>query len=96
MACHDAADDVGQVGLRVEAVELAVSISEATIAQCSAPAVGAGEEAVLAGERQRSDGAFNGLGLELDTAVVQEAGELSRTPATIAASSLSKGQSASP
>lgn len=38
-------------------------------------AVGAGEEAVLAGERQGPDGALDDVVVELDAAVAQEEGE---------------------
>ena len=37
MAGDDAGDDVGEVGVRIDAVELAVSTSEAIVAQCSPP-----------------------------------------------------------
>jgi hypothetical protein len=46
---------------------LQVSISEAMATQCSAPAVGACEGAFF------PDGAFDGAGVELDTAVITEA-----------------------
>ena len=37
VAGDDAGDDVGEVGIGIDAVELAVSMSEAIVAQCSAP-----------------------------------------------------------
>lgn len=40
-------------------------------------AVGAGEEAVLAGERQGPDAALHDVVFELDTAVIEEEGEAS-------------------
>ena len=38
-------------------------------------AVGAGEQVVLAAEGDRPDGAFDGVGVELDAAVTEEAAE---------------------
>lgn len=35
-------------------------------------AVGAGEEAILAGQRQRPDGALDGVIVDLDAAIVEE------------------------
>ena len=40
-----------------------------------AAAVGAGKERVLAVERQRADGALDGVGVQLDAPVLQEADE---------------------
>jgi len=38
-----------------------------------AAAVGGGEEAVLAGQRQGPDGALDAVGVDLDAAIVEEA-----------------------
>jgi len=52
---------------------LQVSISEAMTARCSGAAVGACEERIFPVEDDRTDGAFEGAVVELDTAVIKEA-----------------------
>ena len=50
-------------------------MSEAMIAQCSAAAVGTGEERVLPVQRDWADATFDHIGIDLDAAVAHEAGE---------------------
>ena len=54
---------------------LQVAISEARTAQCTSAAVGAGEQVVLASQRDRPDGALDNVAVDLDAAVVEEAGK---------------------
>ena len=75
MAVDDPGDDVGEVGLRIDAVELAGLDQRGDDRPVLAAAVGAGEESVLAVEGDGADGAFDDVGVDLDAAVVEEAGE---------------------
>ena len=75
MAVDDAGDDVGEVGLRIDAVELAGLDQRGDDGPVLAAAVGAGEEGILAVQRERPDGAFDDVVVDLDAAVVEEAGE---------------------
>ena len=73
MAPDDAGDDVGEVGLRVDAVQLAGLDERGEDRPVLGAAVGAGEESVLAVEGEGPDGALDGVGVDLDAAVVEEA-----------------------
>lgn len=75
MALDDAGDDVVEVGGGIDAVELAGLDERGEDRPVLGAAVGAGEEVVLAAERQGSDGAFDDVVVDLDAAVVEEAGE---------------------
>ena len=68
-------EDVGEVGVRIDVVELAGLDQRGDDRPVLAAAVGAGEERVLAVERDRADGALDGVGVDLDPAVVEEARE---------------------
>jgi len=68
MAGDDALEDAGEPGVRFEAVELRGSDERGE-------EVRAGEEGVLAGERDGADLALDDVGVELDAAVVEEQGE---------------------
>ena len=74
MAVDDPGDDVGEVGLRIDSVEFAGSISEAMIAQCSPPPSEPAKRAFL---RLRAMGrmARRRVGVDLDAAIVKESGE---------------------
>jgi len=61
----DYAGDVGEVGLRVDGVELAGLYQRGDDGPVLAAAVGAGEESVLAIERDRPDGALDHVGVDL-------------------------------
>ena len=75
MAVDDLGDDVGEVGVRFDAEELAGLDQRGDDGPMLAAAVGAGEECVLAVQRDRPDRAFDDVGVDLDAAVVEEAGE---------------------
>src|SRR6187402_3777995 len=75
MAGNDLCEHVAQIGLRIEAVHLASFDERGNDRPMLAAAVGAGEEVVLAAERDRADRALDDIGVDLDAAVVEEAGE---------------------
>ena len=75
MARDDAGDDVGEVGVRVDAVELRGFDERGDRRPVFATAVGAGEERVLSIEGDGADTAFHDVGVDLDAAIVEEAGE---------------------
>ena len=75
MTGDDDGDDVGEIGLRIDGVELAGPHQRGDDGLVLAAAVGACEERVLAIERDRPDGALDHVGVDLDAAVVKEATE---------------------
>ncbi len=75
MAGDYAGDHVAEVGLRIDAVELAGFDQRRDRCPVLATAIRAGEERILAGERNRPDGAFDDVVVDLDVAIVEEAGE---------------------
>ena len=72
MALDDAGDDGGEIALRIDAVQLAGLDQGGQDGPVLAAAVGAGEEGVLAVERDWPDGALNDIGVDLDAAIVEE------------------------
>ena len=74
MSGDDLCEHVAKVGLRIEPVHLAGLDQRGGDGPMLAAAVGAGEEVVLAAERDRTDRALDDIGVDLDAAVVEEAG----------------------
>ena len=72
MALDDAGDDGGEIALRIDAVQLAGLDQGGQDGPVLAAAVGAGEEGVLAVERDGADGSLDDVGVDLDAAVLQE------------------------
>ena len=68
-------EDVGDVGLRLDVVELARLDQRGDAGPVFGPLVMAGEERVLAIENDRADAALDNVGVEFDAAVVEEADE---------------------
>ena len=75
MAVDDPGEHVGEIAERLDAVELAGLDQRGDDGPMLGAAVGAGEERVLAVERDRADGAFDHVAVDLDAAVVEEAGQ---------------------
>jgi hypothetical protein len=75
MAVDDLGNDVGQIGLRIDATEFAGLDQRSDDGPVLTAAVGAGEECVLAVERNRSDRSFDDIAVDLDATVVEEAGQ---------------------
>ena len=69
----DAGDDVGEVCLRVDAVELGGFDDRSDGRPVLTAAIGTSEERILAIQRTGTDGAFNDVGVDLDPAVVEKA-----------------------
>jgi len=74
MAVDDAGYHVGEVGVRVDAVQLAGLDERGDDGPVLAPAVGAGEERILSGEGEWPDRTLDDVGIELDAPVIEEAG----------------------
>ena len=72
MATDDAGDDFGDVGLWIDIVELGGLDERGDDGPVFGAAVGAGEQAVLAGQRQGPDGALDGVVVDLDAAITEE------------------------
>ena len=75
MSPDDPCDGVGQIGLRIDGIELGGLDEGRQNRLVLGPAVGSGEQGVLAVQRQRPDGALDGVVVDLDPAVVEEQGE---------------------
>src|SRR6266704_5794078 len=75
MACDDLGEHVAQIGLRIDAVYLAGFDERGDDRPVLATAVGAGEEVVLAAERDRTNRTLDNVGVDLDAPVVEEAGK---------------------
>ena len=75
VAGDDAGDDVGEVGVGVEAVELAGLDERGDRRPVLAAAVGSGEERILPVQGDGSDTALDHVGVDLDAAVIEEAGK---------------------
>ena len=70
MAGDDAADDVTEIGLRVDGVQLAGLHERGDDGPVLAAVVGAGKEHVLAIESNRPNGALDHVGVDFDAAGV--------------------------
>ena len=75
MAVDDLREDVGHIGLRIDAIEFAGFDERRDDRPVLCAAVGAGEERIFAIEGNGSDGAFDDIGVDLDPSVIDEAGE---------------------
>ena len=73
MAGEELGEDVGEIGLGIDGVQFAGFDERGEDRPVLAAAIGAGEERVLAVECERADGALDHVGVDLDTAVVEEA-----------------------
>jgi hypothetical protein len=63
---------VAQVGIRFDVIQLAGRDERRDDGPSMAAAVAAGEQVVLTAERDKTDRAFDRIGVELDAAIVQE------------------------
>ena len=75
MVIDDPGEHVGEISLRVDAIHFAGCDQRGHDCPMFGAAVGAGEEMILAAERNGTDGAFDGVGVDFDAAVVEETGE---------------------
>ena len=75
MPAGHALDHVLQVGIGLDVVELRGSDERRDDRPSIGPAVRPGEQVVLAAERDLADRPLDGVGVELDAAVIQEAAE---------------------
>lgn len=73
VAGEDTGDDVDEVGLRIEAVEFAGLYERGDHCPVLGAAIGSGKERFRAVQSDRSDGALDHVGFDLDAAAVEEA-----------------------
>jgi hypothetical protein len=73
MAVDDAGDDIGEIGLRIGAGQLA-GFDQRGDGPMIRTAIGTGEECVLAREGQRPDGSLDNIVVDLDPTVAEEEG----------------------
>jgi hypothetical protein len=59
MAVDDLGEDIGQIGLRIDGIHFASCDQRGQNCPMFATAIGAGEEMILAPERNGTDGALN-------------------------------------
>src|ERR1700722_4307098 len=75
MAVDDLTDNVSEIGVRIDAVEFAGLNQRCDDCPMLAAAIGAGEQRILSVQRDRSDAALHHVGIDLDAAVIKEAGK---------------------
>jgi len=66
------AEHVGEVGLRIDAVQFAGLDQRGDAGPILRPLIVAGEECILAIEHDRTDAAFDDVGIELDAAIIEK------------------------
>ena len=74
MAVDDLGDDVGEIGRRIDGVELTGFDQRGDDGPVLAAAVGTGEERILAVQRNRSDRSFDDVAIDLNAAVIEGSG----------------------
>lgn len=72
MTVDDLGEDVGEIGVRFDGVQLAGFDQRRDDRPVLGPAVGSGEQSVLPIKGDRPDGPFDGVGVDLDAAIVEE------------------------
>jgi len=75
VAVDEAGEHLGEVGGRIDAVQLAALDQRGEHGPVLGTFVGAGEQGVLAVQRDRPDRPLDRVGVELDAAVVEKADE---------------------
>jgi hypothetical protein len=75
VAIHHPREHVAQVSVRFDIVQLAGFDQRADDCPSIAATVAAGKEMILAAERHGRDSTLNWIGVELDAAIVEEAGQ---------------------
>ena len=75
VALGEAGEHAAEIRQGIDGVELAGLDQRGQGRPMFGSAVGAGEQGILPGQRQRPDRALDGVGVDLDAAVVEEAGE---------------------
>ena len=75
MTIDDLGEHVGEIGVRVDAIHFAGSDQGGQDCPMFGAAVGAGEEMIFAPECNGTDDALDGVGIDFDTAIVEEMGE---------------------
>ena len=79
MALGHAVEDIPEVGIGLDVIEFGGSDERGDHGPAVTTSIGSGEEMVLAAERDRSNGTLNGIVVELDATVIEEAAK--RRPA---------------
>jgi hypothetical protein len=72
MAVDDTGDDVGKVAVRLDLDKLASLDQRSDHRPVLGTAVGAGEECIFTVERDRADGALDGVVVDFDPAIIEE------------------------
>jgi hypothetical protein len=75
MAVDDFGDHVGEVGLRLDGIEFAAFDQRCDDGPMLGSAIGPREERIFPVQCNRPDAALDDIGIDLDAAVVEEAGE---------------------
>lgn len=75
MAVDDAREDVCEIGVRIDAAQFACFDQRGDHGPILSAVIRSCEERVLAIERDRADRPLDGIGVDLDPAVVEEARE---------------------
>jgi hypothetical protein len=73
VAVDHALEDILEIGERLDVVELCRGDERSDSGPSLCATIGAGKKVIFAPERDRPDGALDGVGIELDTAIVKKA-----------------------
>ena len=73
MAVDDPCEDVGQIGKRIDVIQLTGFDQGGDGGPMLGAAIGACEQRIFPVERDRTDRTFDGVVVELDTAIIDEA-----------------------
>lgn len=75
VTCDKSGEDIGEISFGIDVVEFARFDERGEDRPVLAAAVGTGEQGILAIERERTNGALDDVGIDLDPSIVDEATE---------------------
>ena len=75
VTCDKLGEDIGEISFGIDVVEFARFDERSKDRPVLAAAVGTGEQGILAIERERTNGALDYVGIDLDPSIVDEATE---------------------
>jgi len=75
VADDEPSEHIGEIRLRIDAIEFAGFDERSEDGSVLAAAIRTSEQRVLAIESERPDGALDGVGVDLDPSVIEEAGQ---------------------
>jgi hypothetical protein len=74
MAVDDFGDDIREIGMRVDVTKFAGLDERGDDGPMFSTAIGPGEQCIFPVQRDRADGTFDDVGVDLDAAIIDEEG----------------------